>query len=44
MNRSHIYYYQLQGQLHITQRQYCIFALWTPLGLKMEKILRDDAF
>jgi len=37
MNRSHIYYYQIQEQLHITQQQYCIFALWTPLGLKMEK-------
>ncbi|XP_071579401.1 uncharacterized protein [Temnothorax nylanderi] len=44
MKRSHIYYYQIQGQLHITQRQYCIFALWTPLGLKMEKIVRDDIF
>lgn len=44
MKRCHIYYYQIQGQLHITQRQYCIFALWTPLGLKMEKILRDDIF
>lgn len=44
MNRSHTYYYQIQGQLHITQQQYCIFALWTPLGLKMEKILRDDDF
>ncbi|XP_070151996.1 LOW QUALITY PROTEIN: uncharacterized protein [Polyergus mexicanus] len=45
MKRNHIlYYYQIQGQLHITQRQYCIFALWTPLGLKMEKIIRDDIF
>lgn len=44
MKRSHIYYYQIQGQLHVTQRQYCIFALWTPLGLKMEKIVRDDVF
>lgn len=44
MKRSHIYYYQIQGQLHITQREYCVFALWTPLGLKMEKIIRDDIF
>ncbi|KYN14507.1 hypothetical protein ALC57_13287, partial [Trachymyrmex cornetzi] len=44
MNRSHVYYYQIQGQLHITQRQYCIFALWTPLGLKTEKIVQDDDF
>jgi len=44
MKRNHVYYYQIQGQLHITQRQYCIFALWTPLGMKMEKIVRDDVF
>lgn len=44
MKRSHIYYYQVQGQLHITQREYCIFAIWTLLGLKMEKIVRDDTF
>lgn len=44
IKRSHVYYYQVQGQLHITQRQYCLFALWTPLGLKMEKIVRDDVF
>lgn len=44
MKRTHIYYYQVQGQLHITQREYCIFAMWTLLGLKLEKILRDDSF
>lgn len=27
MKHNYIYYYQIQGQLHITQRQYCIFAL-----------------
>lgn len=44
MKQSHIYYYQVQGQLHITQRDYCIFAIWTPLGLKVETIVRDDIF
>lgn len=44
MKRSHVYYYQVQGQLHITQRQYCIFSLWTPLGMKIEKIERDGVF
>lgn len=44
MKRNHNYYYQVQGQLHIIQREYCIFAIWTPLRLKMEKIERDDAF
>ena len=30
LSTRHHYYYQVQGQLHITQRKYCIFALWTP--------------
>lgn len=34
MNQRHAYYYQVQGQLHITQRNCCIFAVWTPFGLK----------
>lgn len=41
MKRSRVYYYQIQGQLHITQRQYCIFTLYTPLRLKMEKNERN---
>lgn len=34
----------MQGQLHITQRDYCILAVWTPLGLKTETIFRIDSF
>lgn len=29
MNRNHRFFYQIQGQLNITQRDYCIFAVWT---------------
>ncbi|XP_072751049.1 uncharacterized protein [Anoplolepis gracilipes] len=40
----HTYYFQVQGQLHITQRKYCIFAVWTPFGLKYTFVERDDRF
>ena len=38
------YYYQVQGQLHITRQSYCLFAVWTESGLKVERIERDDDF
>ena len=44
MSKTHHYFYQVQGQLHITDRKYCIFCLWTPKGLKSIKVERDDAF
>lgn len=44
MNQRHAYYFQVQGQLHITQRNYCIFAVWTPFGLKYTFVERDDRF
>ncbi|XP_057652475.1 uncharacterized protein LOC130891643 [Diorhabda carinulata] len=28
LKRSSNYFYQVQGQLHITQRRYCIFIVW----------------
>lgn len=34
MNRNHRYFYQVQGQLNITQREYCIFAVWTPKSVE----------
>lgn len=44
INKRHQYYFQIQGQLHISRRKYCIFAIWTPLGLKLEKIAKDNGF
>lgn len=29
LKRTHAYYYQIQGQLHITGRKYCKFIVWT---------------
>ncbi|XP_053984288.1 uncharacterized protein LOC128879304 [Hylaeus volcanicus] len=44
LNTNHHYYYQVQGQLHITYRQYCLFSLWTPKGVKIIKVSRNDQF
>ena len=44
MNQKHAYYFQVQGQLHITQKKYCIFAVWTPYGIKYTIVKRDDTF
>lgn len=44
LNKSHHYYYQVQGQLHITRRTYCIFALWNSDDIKVITVHRDDDF
>ncbi|XP_076685768.1 uncharacterized protein LOC143377868 [Andrena cerasifolii] len=44
MNQNHHYYYQVQGQLHITKRQRAYFCLWTPKGMKVTTVTRDDRF
>lgn len=46
INRRHKWYYQVQGQLHITKRNLCYFAIWVgdDLPLRVEKIYRDDCF
>jgi len=44
LKRNHNYYYQVQGQLHITGRNFCYFILWSAKGLLYEKIKRDDVF
>lgn len=44
MNKSDKWYYQVQGQLQVTGRKFCVFVVWTPKGLKFETISRDDEF
>lgn len=44
INTKHEYYYQVQGQLHIAERQYCLFVFWTPLGFTWQKIYKDEEF
>lgn len=32
LKKNHNYYFQVQGQLHITKRNVCYFIIWTPKG------------
>ncbi|KAJ8964211.1 hypothetical protein NQ314_005040 [Rhamnusium bicolor] len=42
LKRSDKYYYQVQGELFVTGREFCYFIVWTPFGLAYEKILKDE--
>lgn len=46
VNCRHDWFYQIQGQLHITRKDLCLLAVWTgkEFPLKIEKITRDDTF
>lgn len=44
INTHHKYYYQIQGQLHVTGRTFGIIAYWTKKGIKYETIKKDDQF
>jgi len=35
LKKNHSYYFQVQGQLHITKRRLCYFVIWTPKGKNM---------
>ena len=36
LKKGHNYYYQIQGQLQITCRQWCNFVVWTSAGQYIE--------
>ncbi|KAI4465290.1 exonuclease phage-type/recb c-terminal domain-containing protein [Holotrichia oblita] len=44
LDRKHNYYYQIQGQLFISQRKLCDFIVWTPKGTHIETINIDHDF
>lgn len=44
VNKNHNYFFQIQAQLHITNRNYCLFVMWTPLGVYSQTIERDVEF
>lgn len=46
INTNCNWYYQVQGQLHVSKRKQCIFAIWggENRDLKVEYIERDDVF
>lgn len=46
INKKHKWYFQVQGQLHVTQKEFCYFVVWVgdDFPIKVEKICRDDDF
>lgn len=46
LKATHPYFYQIQGQLHVTNRLYCVFAVWTASTEEIytETIFKDDQF
>jgi putative phage-type endonuclease len=45
-NKNHDYYYQVQGQLQVSNKSKCYFAVWSSPNeaLKVEVIIRDQKF
>lgn len=44
LRRDHRYWHQVQGQLHLTERQTCYFVVWTKKDHVIIRIPRDDAW
>jgi len=44
LKRSHNYYYQIQGQLHMAKRSKCYFFIWSPTEHHLETINYDPEF
>lgn len=46
LKKNHEYYYQVQGQLHISEREFCIFGVWTSHEKQIcdITITKDDKF
>ncbi|CAN7995697.1 unnamed protein product [Ixodes hexagonus] len=42
--KTHPYYHQIQGQLHISNRVYCDLAVWSPTDFFVQRIQRDTKF
>ena len=44
LRRDHQYYYQVQTQMHVTQKAYCDFIVWGPKSVHIERVLPDGDF
>ena len=44
LKKDHDYFYQVQGELNIAQKEICYFVVWSPTEFHCEKILRDSKF
>ncbi len=44
LNKKHDFYYQVQTQLLVTERNYCDFVVWTSRDFFVERIYPDEVF
>ena len=44
LKENHDYYFQIQGTLAITNRQWCDFVVWTPRGISVQRISPQKPF
>ena len=44
LKTSHVYWHQVQGQMFLTQRNFCFFTVWTTRDTAVIKIQRDEAW
>ena len=44
LKRTHKYYYQVQLQIVICGVLFCDFVIWSPKGMSVERIMKDDEF
>lgn len=42
LKRNHAYFFQVQLSLAIMELEYCDFIIWSPHGMLIEKIIRDE--
>jgi hypothetical protein len=44
LKHDHMYYYQVQAQIHICQVEFADFVIWSPQGLNIERIVASEDF
>ena len=44
LNTSHQYFYQIQVAMHVCQRQWCEFLVWSPEFMVLNHAFCDDNF
>ena len=44
LKQNHMYYYQVQAQIHICQVEFADFVIWSPQGLHIERIVASEEF
>ena len=44
LKQEHVYWHQVQGQIHLTKRKFCFFIVWTTQDVVILRIERDSSW